>query len=111
MQLESPGRELLDLRGAYGRLFTLGAQALEHHSRDAVRVALMGHGENIHLRPIRLARIEVGHQLDKARHALALRGQIGPDATRLLFLAMANAREVIEEEWDVRLPVASGGVA
>lgn len=113
MRLDSPARELADLQGAYGRLFTLGAQALQHedgapkHSREAVRIALQGHGENIRLRPVRLARIEAGMRMDNCRHALALRGIVGADATRLMLLAVKESKTAVEQEWCCSLPVVA----
>lgn len=96
--LERP-EVLLNYRGAYGRLCTLAALGLHAgNSREAVQAAFLGEGENIHLTELRAARYAANEIFAKVREVVDIRDCIK---------VAREARDAVEQEWNVRLPIIS----
>jgi hypothetical protein len=92
---------VMDFRGHYGRLCTLAAQALTqgNASREAVRVALGGDGDNLALTKVREQRTRCNTQLEWAITALGLIGVTKEDALILCRDQARLARLAVEGEW------------
>lgn len=93
-------------QAAFGRHCSLAAQALhDGHSREAVRVAFAGSGENVRLRPLRLQRVELNMRGETCKAALTARGLTKGDAWRAIIAAALVSRDAVESEWGVSIPV------
>jgi len=103
--------EVMDFRGAYGRLCSLAAQAMKEQnvSREAVRYALAGEGDYIALGPVRAQRRALNAVAERAVAALL---EANEDMTRMQAFAVCirlarEARTAVESEWGHSL--APGG--
>lgn len=101
--MDSTCPELDDFAGAFGRQCSLAAQALsENNSREAVRVAFQGHGDNIALVLVALRqnRTAMNMLLYKARNALVrARGIIAEDANKAIVKRALDVRNAVQSEW------------
>lgn len=94
-------------RGEYGRLCSLAAHAIRRSnvSRDAVRLAFQGLGVDHRCRVIRAQRRVVNAQLLNANDALISAGITGRTAAHLLIVVAREARDAVEQEWCISLPI------
>jgi hypothetical protein len=100
--------ELDEFRSAFGHHCTHAALALnEGHSRDAVRVAFAGDGDNLHLRHLRVHRVEVNQRGDMSKDALTARGLSESEALKAMIAVARSSRDAVEGEWMVTVPVAA----
>lgn len=100
--MQSPNRRATPtyFQGAIGHHFTLAAQALESGiSREAVRIALQGHGENVRLRAVREQTLLVRAAWQDAKAALISDGMNESNAVKLLLAKARQSRDAVEGEW------------
>lgn len=93
--------DLLDFRGAFGRLCTLSARALVELKvpRDLVRMAFTGDGSDLATAPIRRQRVAVDFAIERARYGLVKVGCPSADASKLIVDAARCARDAVQGEW------------
>lgn len=96
--VESP--ELDDFQSAFGTQCRLAAQALaEGHSREAVRIAFTGYGDNIALAALRLNRPVINAMAARARRTMNCAGLTVERANAILIGRMRMSRDAVEGEW------------
>jgi hypothetical protein len=100
--------ELDTFQAAFGRRCVMAAQALDAGlSREAVRIAFSGHGENLKLEALRLSRVGLNEAAEAAVHGLESRGLERTAAIRVLMERMRTSREAVESEWGFTIPIVN----
>lgn len=92
--------ELDDFQSSFGAQCRLAAQGLaEGASREAVRVAFMGHGDNLVLNALRINRPVVNTMAARVRRKLTCSGMVIERINELMIKRMRESRDAVEGEW------------